>query len=145
MSVGALYAPVSSVVSVRERPLCVSKTVTVAPDTTPPLWSVTFPRMRPKLPCEYAGKQSKSRAKTAPNNCIALRHRTPQVVFGMEVKPFILGPPSNIKDFDSESDATPQKPCSSFQFLAGKKATLKTRTFPVFPNCVIGNHFAPDI
>src|SRR5580658_1015937 len=93
MSVGALYAPASSVVSVRATPLSVSKTVTMAPEMTPPLWSVTVPRIRPKLPCENAGRQSKSTANSPPSNCTAFLVHAPQHFLLIAVTEFISGPP----------------------------------------------------
>src|SRR5207253_3265244 len=57
---GALYSPASSVVSARDTPLSTSRTVTVAPAITPPVWSVTVPRIRPELPCEKRGRQTRS-------------------------------------------------------------------------------------
>src|SRR5579863_8788839 len=93
MRFGALYAPASSVVSVRVVPLSVSMTLTVAPTTTPPLWSVTVPRMRPKLPCEYAGTHIKSTASTPPNKRTALFVRAPQLLLHTAITEFISGPP----------------------------------------------------
>src|SRR5580693_6893926 len=93
MSVGALYSPASSVVSVRATPLCVSKTVTVAPDTTPPLWSVTDPRIRPKLPCAKAGRQSKSVPNTTTPNRTYFWKSTPRAFSPIECKELIFGPP----------------------------------------------------
>ena len=108
---GALYSPASSVVSVRVTPLSVSRTDTVAPATTPPLWSETVPRIRAEPPCEYAGKQSKSRAKTPPNNCKALPYRSTQVALCMELKTIHSWTSVHIKDIEdieSESGPTPQ-------------------------------------
>src|SRR5258708_448734 len=68
-------------------------TVTVAPATTPPLWSVTVPLIRPKLPCENAGRQSKSTANTPPSNCTAFLLRAPQHLLLSAVTEFISGPP----------------------------------------------------
>src|ERR1700674_5440649 len=62
---GALYAPVSSTVRVRVVPLCRSETVTVAPTTAPPLWSLTAPRIRPALPCEKSGMEASNTARHA--------------------------------------------------------------------------------
>src|SRR5215471_9964342 len=63
VSSGALYAPASSVVSVRVVPRCVSITEMVAPETIPPLKSVTAPVILPVLPpCEKAGTEAKHKA-----------------------------------------------------------------------------------
>jgi hypothetical protein len=67
-------------------------TLTVAPETTPPLVSVTVPMMRPRLPCENAGTQSKSTAKETVSNLIAFQHQPPEdpsLVFFIEL---ISGP-----------------------------------------------------
>src|ERR1700676_4498415 len=48
--------------------------VTVAPDITPPLWSVTVPRMRPKLPCENNETENSNTPTIAPSThtpCLA--------------------------------------------------------------------------
>src|ERR1700674_830712 len=44
-------------------------TVTVAPAITPPLWSVSVPKIRPALPCENAGRQIKNIPIIAPSSC----------------------------------------------------------------------------
>src|SRR5882672_3845667 len=93
MRVGALYSPGSFVTRVLETPLSVSVTVTVAPDTTPPLWSVTVPRIRPELPCENNGRQSRSTPIAPPSNCMAFRKLTPQDLLLVERKEFISRPP----------------------------------------------------
>src|ERR1700730_5713720 len=41
-------------------PLCTSVTVTVAPAITPPLWSVTVPRIRPAVPCANEGRHRRN-------------------------------------------------------------------------------------
>src|SRR6266849_3585409 len=65
--VGALYSPASSVVRVRATPLSLSMIVTVAPDMTPPLWSETIPRMRPKLACENNETVNSNTPRAAPS------------------------------------------------------------------------------
>jgi hypothetical protein len=60
--------PALSVVKDRETPLATSTTVTVAPTMTPPLWSVMLPKIRPKLSCEKAGRQTSNSAALMPNN-----------------------------------------------------------------------------
>src|SRR5437667_7151903 len=57
ISVGALYCPASSVVTVRARPLCVSTMLMLAPGKTAPVGSVTLPRMRPKLACANIARE----------------------------------------------------------------------------------------
>src|SRR4029077_5605925 len=42
-------------------------TVTVAPEMTPPVWSVTAPRIRPKLPWENSVTESSNTHTTAPS------------------------------------------------------------------------------
>src|SRR5579864_615863 len=69
VKLGALYSPDSSVVRTRVTPRSVSMIVTVAPATTPLLWSVTVPRIRPKSPCENTGKLSTSNQSIPPKNC----------------------------------------------------------------------------
>src|SRR6267143_1465403 len=49
--------------------------VTVAPDMTPPLWSVTSPRMRPKLPCENRERENSNTPTVAPSTHIAFLAR----------------------------------------------------------------------
>src|ERR1700730_14140698 len=93
---GALYSPASFVTKVFVTPLSVSTTVTVAPDTVPPLWSVTVPMIRPKLPCEHSGRQSRSTPITPPRICKALRTRTPQDLLSVECNGIISGPPVQI-------------------------------------------------
>src|SRR5712691_5788938 len=93
MRVGALYSPGSFVVKIFDTPLSVSVTVTVAPDMTPPLWSVIVPRIRPELPCENSGRQSRSIPITPPSNCTAFRKRTPHDLLLVELKVIISGPP----------------------------------------------------
>src|SRR5258706_11786860 len=93
LRVGALYSPASFVTRVFVTPLSVSMTVTVAPDTTPPLWSVTVPMIRPALPCENSGRQSRSTPITPPSNCAAFRNPTPQDFLLVERKEIISGPP----------------------------------------------------
>jgi hypothetical protein len=39
--------------------------VTVAPDMTPPLWSITVPRIRPLLPCENNDTENSNTPRTA--------------------------------------------------------------------------------
>src|SRR5205807_9804557 len=90
---GALYSPGSFVTRIFDTPLSVSVTVTVAPDITPPLWSVTVPRIRPELPCENSGRQSRSIPIVPPSNCIAFRKRAPQDPLFAERKELISGPP----------------------------------------------------
>src|ERR1700692_3783995 len=102
---GALYSPASSVGSVRVTPLAVSSTVTVAPATTPPLWSVTVPIMRPKLPCENAGRQSKSTPKLTVSNWMALLHHPLEDTFPFELKEFISRP-LTLKGLNSNSGPT---------------------------------------
>src|ERR1700737_4558625 len=66
---GALNAPDSSVVRGREVPLWTSKIVTAAPVIAPPFASVTVPTIRPELPCENAGRQSRNAPNITPKNC----------------------------------------------------------------------------
>jgi hypothetical protein len=47
-------------------------TVTVAPEMTPPVWSETVPRMRPKLPCENSGIENSSKPTIALSTLIVL-------------------------------------------------------------------------
>src|SRR5260370_15719847 len=68
---GALYAPDSSVVRGREVPLWTSRMVTVAPEMAPPFASVTVPTIRPELPCENAGRLSRSTPNITPKTCNA--------------------------------------------------------------------------
>src|SRR5579864_7465729 len=42
-------------------------TVTVAPEMTPPVWSVTAPRIRPKLPWENSVTENSNTHTTAPS------------------------------------------------------------------------------
>src|SRR5712692_8970117 len=91
--VGALYSPGSFVVRTFDTPLSVSVTVTVAPATTPPLWSVTVPRIWPELPCENSGRQSRSIPITPPSNCKALRKPPPQDLLLVDRRELICGPP----------------------------------------------------
>src|SRR5467141_2181014 len=92
MRLGALYSPGSFVIKVFVTPLSVSVTDTVAPEMTPPLWSVIVPRIRPELPCENSGRQSRSIPITPPSNCNALRKLTPQDLL-LEFNELISGPP----------------------------------------------------
>src|SRR5467141_3983409 len=93
MRVGALYSPGSFVTKIFDTPLSVSVTVTVAPATTPPLWSVTVPIIRPELPCEKSGRQSRSTPITPHSNCAAFHNRTSQDFLLVEFKELICGPP----------------------------------------------------
>src|SRR5882762_5262214 len=93
LRVGALYSPASFVTRVFVTPLSVSMTVTVAPDTTPPLWSVTVPMIRPALPCENSGRQSRSIAIAPHTSCAAFRNPTPQDLLLVEFKELISRPP----------------------------------------------------
>src|SRR5467141_3850361 len=93
MRVGALYSPGSFVTKIFDTPLSVYVMVTVAPATTPPLWSVTVPRIRPELPCENSGRQSRSTPIVPPSNLIAFRKRVPQDPLFVESKELISGPP----------------------------------------------------
>src|SRR5439155_16945149 len=64
---GALYAPASSVTRTRDVPLSTSVTVTLTPPITAPVASVTLPRIRPVLPCENTGTETrKSKTQTLP-------------------------------------------------------------------------------
>src|SRR5260370_17428288 len=49
--------------------------VTVAFDITPPVWSVTVPRMRPKLPCENSGRENRNTPSVANSRDVILRVR----------------------------------------------------------------------
>ena len=49
---GATYAAAASAVKLRATPVSLFVTVTEAPVTAPPDWSVTVPRIRPVLICE---------------------------------------------------------------------------------------------
>src|SRR5690242_20477905 len=91
--VGALYSPGSLVTRVFVTPLSGAVTVTVATEMTPPLWSVTVPRIRPELPCENSGRQSRSTPIAPASNCRAFRKRTPQNLLPSEGKELIAGPP----------------------------------------------------
>src|SRR5260370_13542514 len=93
MRVGALYSPGSFVIKVFVTPVDVSVPVTVAPDMMPPLWSVIVPRIRPELPCENSGRQSRSIPITPPSNCKAFRKLTHQNLLLVELKEIISGPP----------------------------------------------------
>src|SRR5882762_7572206 len=93
LRVGALYSPGSFVTKVFVTPLSVSVMVTVAPATTPPLWSVTVPTIRPALPCENSGRQSSSIPIVPTSNCKALRNSTPQGFLLVEFEELISGPP----------------------------------------------------
>src|SRR5467141_2822616 len=104
LRVGALYSPASFDVRVFATPLSVSVAVTVAPDMTPPVWSVTVPRIRPELPCENSGRQSRSTPIVLPSNCMAFRKLTPQNLLLVERKGFISGPPVQ----NSQSRISPQ-------------------------------------
>src|SRR5712692_7418965 len=73
--VGALYSPASSVIRVRATPLSLSTMVTVAPAMTPPLWSVTIPRMRPKLAWENSETENNNTPRIAPSTEIAFLAR----------------------------------------------------------------------
>src|ERR1700726_2448607 len=42
-------------------------TVTVALEMTPPVWSETVPRIRPKLPCENSATENSNTHTTAPS------------------------------------------------------------------------------
>src|SRR5437016_10275464 len=77
ISVGALYSPASSVVTVRARPLCVSMMLTVAPGSTAPVGSLTLPRIRPKLPCADSAKEK--------NNTTRVVLNTHVVILGLSV------------------------------------------------------------
>src|SRR5437879_3873497 len=63
ISVGSLYSPASSVVTVRAGPLCVSIMLTVAPGRTAPVESLTLPRIRPKLPCPNSAREKSNRTR----------------------------------------------------------------------------------
>src|ERR1700688_4159686 len=76
ISVGALYSPTSFVVRVRATTLCVSTMVTVATGMTPPLWSVTIPRIRPKLVCENRGRHISSTPSVTPSTSADFLTRT---------------------------------------------------------------------
>jgi hypothetical protein len=49
--------------------------VTVAPDMTPPVWSVTVPRIRPKLPWEYRERENSKTPTAAPSRLITFPAR----------------------------------------------------------------------
>src|SRR5579864_1167071 len=100
VKLGALYSPDSSVVRTRATPRCVSMTVTVAPATTPLVWSVTVPRIRPKSPCENTGKLSTSNQSIPPKNCkIFLERLRPDR--SPEYIEFISHPPTQELDCDT--------------------------------------------
>src|SRR5579864_8984713 len=61
-------------------------TVTVAPEMTPPVWSETVPRMRPKLPWENSAKGNSNTPRIAPSTHVVLLARA---VFNTE---FIASP-----------------------------------------------------
>ena len=54
------WTPAASVTKLRAMPLSVSITVTAAPASTAPVWSVTLPRIRPKLPCASSETENSS-------------------------------------------------------------------------------------
>src|SRR5712664_2823982 len=120
--VGALYSPGSFVTKVFDTPLSVSVTVTVAPATTPPLWSVIVPMIRPKLPCENNGRQSRSTPIAPPSNCTAFRKLTPQNLLLVERKGFISGPPVQ----NSQSRISPQLRPWSLPTCSGIKKAHKS-------------------
>src|SRR5713101_7944704 len=93
MRVGALYSPGSFVIKVFVTPLSVSVTVTVAPDMTPPLWSVTVPMIRPRLPCENSGRQSRTTPITPPSSRQTFLNPTVQGFLLVEFNELISGPP----------------------------------------------------
>src|ERR1700704_3491596 len=93
LSGGALYSPGSFVTRVFVTPLSVSVMVTVAPATTPPLWSVTVPTIRPALPCENSGRQRNSSPIVPLSNSKAFRNPTPQGRLLVEFEELISGPP----------------------------------------------------
>jgi hypothetical protein len=49
--------------------------LTVAPDMTPPVWSATVPRMRPKLPWENRVEENSNTPTAAPSRLIAFPAR----------------------------------------------------------------------
>src|SRR5579864_1635493 len=92
MSVGALYSPASSVVRVRATPLSLSMIVTVAPDMTPPVWSVTAPRRRPKVPWENSDMENSSTPRTVDNKNAILFLRPQKDVRNPDVLGLIVSP-----------------------------------------------------
>src|SRR6266852_8240175 len=87
---GALYSPASFATRAFATPLSVSKTVTVAPAMTPPLWSVTVPRMRPKLAWENSEIENSNTPRITPSVEIAF----PARAFS-DLKKFITPPLQN--------------------------------------------------
>src|SRR5712664_586376 len=123
---GALYIPSSFVTKDFVMPLSVSVTDTVAPDMTPPLWSVIVPQSLPKTPCENSGRQSRSTPIAPPSNCMAFRKLTPQDLLLVERKEFISRPPVQ----KSQSRILPQLHPWSFPICSDiKKAHKSTLLF----------------
>src|SRR5579863_8508883 len=106
---GALYSPASSDVRVRETPLAVSMTVTVAPATTPPLWSVTVPIMRPVLPCENAGTLSNRTPNATASTLNMFRRCPPADIFFVFAE--LISDPLTRFGFNSDSGPTPYPRC----------------------------------
>src|SRR6267143_2595535 len=69
---GTTYCPTSSTVNVRERPLCTSVTVMVAPGIKAPVWSATLPRIRQSSACGKAGTQTSNRPRPPANTRSAI-------------------------------------------------------------------------
>ena|SRR5437879_2017644 len=98
---GARYSPAPSVTKFRATPVSVFVTVTMAPTITPPVWSVTVPRMRPVLTWENSGNPKRSTAEPKPATTrIALLKITHAAKRATRLRNFIGSPHQHI--FGSE-------------------------------------------
>src|SRR6266571_2879230 len=97
ISVGALYCPASSEVTVRARPLCVSNILMVAPGRTAPVESVTLPRIRPKLPCANNAKEKSNTTRVVLNTHV--------VILDVNV-PNVIAPPFSTTPLSSRRHKT---------------------------------------
>src|SRR5260370_29072195 len=66
--------------------------VTVAFDITPPVWSVTVPRMRPKLPCENSGRENSNTPSVANSRDVILLVRSEKDVRSSDGIELIVSP-----------------------------------------------------
>src|ERR1700756_4331783 len=67
--------------------------VTVAPEMTPPVWSVTVPRMRPKLPCENSDTENSNTPSVASSREVTLLVRPRKDVQDPDGIELIVSPP----------------------------------------------------
>jgi hypothetical protein len=77
--------------------------LTVAPDMTPPVWSATVPRMRPKLPCENSGTENSNTPSEANSRNVILLVRRKKDARNTEVLELIVSP---LRKFEWPVDPT---------------------------------------